>query len=315
MAYKVLLPQDIAAGGKDYLLQRGYEITIGNSDQIDLNTVGEYDAILLRTALIDENVLNAAKHLKVIGRYGVGLDNIDLEACEKRGIRVTSAPYGNIVSVAEYVLLMILQCAKNTYEVETLWRCPKNDYNSRNTHCGFELMGRTLGIIGTGKIGSLVAKKALAAFEMNVMAHDPYIPEEKHVPGVSYTGSLIELLEQSDIVTLHIPLNQETRRLMSTEQFGHMKKTAYLINASRGSIVDEAALTRALETGVIAGAALDVFEDEPHVWPNPLFAMKNVVVSPHTAGMTVESSDRVGVHAAMGIDDVLSGRTPEWPVI
>jgi D-3-phosphoglycerate dehydrogenase len=102
---------------------------------------------------------------------------------------------------------------------------------------------------------------------------------------------------------------------MSTEQFGHMKKTAYLINASRGFIVDETALTEALGNGRIAGAALDVFENEPHVWPNPLFEMKNVVVSPHTAGMTVESSDRVGVHAAMGIDDVLSGRIPEWPVI
>jgi D-3-phosphoglycerate dehydrogenase len=189
MAYKVLIPQDIASGGKDYLLQRGYDITVGNSDQIDLNIVDEYDAILLRTALIDEKVLDAAKNLKVIGRYGVGLDNIDLRACERRGIRVTSAPYGNIISVAEYVLLMILQCAKNAYEVQTLWRCPQNDYNSRNTHCGFELMGRTLGIIGTGKIGGMVAKKAMAAFEMNIAAYDPNIPEEKRVPGVVIQGA------------------------------------------------------------------------------------------------------------------------------
>jgi D-3-phosphoglycerate dehydrogenase len=315
MAYKVLIPQDISPGGKNYLLKKGYEITVENSGEIDLRTVGEYDAILLRTAQVNEAVLKAAKKLKVIGRYGVGLDNIDIKACGERGVRVTSAPYGNIISVAEYTLLMILQCAKNTCEVETLWRSPQNDFNSRNTHCGIELAGRVLGIIGTGKIGSLVAKKALSAFEMKVLAHDPYIVEEKRVPGVEYAGSLDQALEQSDFVTLHVPLNEETRHLMGTKQFRRMKKTAYLINASRGPVVDEEALIEALNDHTIAGAALDVFEHEPHVWPNPLFEMKNVIVSPHIAGMTVESSNRVGEQAAMGIDDVLSGREPEWPVL
>jgi D-3-phosphoglycerate dehydrogenase len=315
MAYKVLIPQDISPGGKDYLLKKGYEITVGNSGEIDLYTVGEYDAILLRTAQVNEAVLKAATKLKVIGRYGVGLDNIDIKACGERGIRITSAPYGNIISVAEYTLLMILQCAKNTYEVETLWRSPQNDFNSRNTCCGIELAGRTLGIIGTGKIGSLVAKKALPAFEMKIAAYDPYIAKEKYCPGVEYAASLEQVLEQSDFVTLHVPLNGETHHLMGKEQFRRMKKTAYLINASRGPVVDEEALTEELNNHTIAGAALDVFEHEPHVWPNPLFGMKNVIVSPHTAGMTVESSDRVGIHAAMGIDDVLSGREPEWPVL
>jgi D-3-phosphoglycerate dehydrogenase len=315
MAYKVLIPQDISPGGKNYLLKKGYEITVGNSGEIDLHSVGEYDAILLRTAQVNETVLKAAKKLKVIGRYGVGLDNIDITACRKKGVRITCASYGNIVSVAEYVLLMILQCAKNTYEVEKLWRSPQNDFNSRNTRCGFELAGRTLGIIGTGKIGSLVARKAGPAFEMEITAYDPYIAESKRCPGVEYAGSLHEVLERSDFVTLHVPLDQGTRHMMGDEQFKHMKKTAYLINAARGPVVDEKALIDALNNHVIAGAALDVFEHEPHVWPNPLFEMENVIVSPHIAGMTVESSDRVGEHAAMGIDDVLSGREPEWPVL
>jgi D-3-phosphoglycerate dehydrogenase len=314
MSYKVLIPIDISAGGKDYLAKRGHEITIGTQDEIDLNIAGDYEAILLRTSQVNGAVLNAAKKLKVIGRYGVGLDNIDLEGCRKRGIRVTSAPVANIVSVAEYTLLMILQCAKNTYEVERLWRSPQNDFNSRNTHCGIEIDGRSLGLVGGGKIGSLVAKRA-QAFGMKILAYDPYLPQEKQAPDLAYFKSLNEMLTEADFVSLHVPLTKETHHLMGAEQFSCMKKTAYLINASRGPVVDEPALIEALKKGRIAGAGIDVFEHEPKVWPNPLFEMKNVVVSPHIAGMTIESSDRVGVHAAMGIDDVLSGREPQWPVI
>lgn len=313
MGYKVLIPQNISAGGKDYLLERGYEITVGTGEQIDLSVVGDYDAILLRTALVNKTVLDAAKKLKVIGRYGVGLDNIDMEECRKRGVRVTSAPYANIMSVAEYTILMILECAKNTHQVEGMWRCEANDYQSRNTHCGFELEGKVLGIVGTGKIGSLVARKALAAFDMKVLAYDPFIGPEKHVPGVVYCSSMEELLGASDIVTLHIPYDKDNFHLMNRGRFAQMKSTAYFVNCSRGAVVDEEALIEALQDKVIRGAAIDVYEHEPHVWPNPLFSMDTVVVSPHTAGMTVESSDRVGIHAAMGIDDVLNGRDPKWP--
>ena len=311
--YKVLIPQDISAGGKNYLLDRGYDITVGTSDQIDQTSVGDYDAILLRTSVVDAQVLAAAKKLKVIGRYGVGLDNIDMADCKKHGVRVTSAPVANILSVAEYTLLMILQCAKNTHEVEGLWRGPENVFDSRNAQCGFELYGKCLGVIGTGKIGSLVAKKAMAGFDMNVIAYDPYVGEDKRVDGVRYYASMDELLNEADIVTAHVPLSYETYHLINKQSFENMKNTAYLINCSRGSVVDEPALIAALNEGEIAGAAIDVFEHEPKVWPNELFGMKNVVVSPHIAGMTVESSDRVGIHAAMGIDDVLNNREPQWP--
>lgn len=316
MSYKILIPQDISRGGKQYLLDRGYEIKVDNVDgEINLKTVGEYDGILLRTAQVNKAVLDAAVKLKVIGRYGVGLDNIDLNECRRKGVKVTSAPYGNILSVAEYTMLMILQCAKNTYEVQGLWRSSINDFNSRNTHCGIEIAGRTLGIIGTGKIGTLVAKKAMHGFDMKVVAYDPYLSVEKRVEGAVYTNSLEELLVEADFITLHVPLTDTTRYLIRREQLGKMKKSAFLINASRGGTVDEQALIETLNQGTIAGAALDVFEHEPEVWPNPLFDMKNVIVSPHTAGMTVESSSRVGIHAAMGIDDILYGREPEWPVI
>jgi D-3-phosphoglycerate dehydrogenase len=314
MPYKVLIPIDISPGGKEYLTKKGYEITIGTQNEIDLTIVGDYEGILLRTSLVNEAVLNAAKKLKVIGRYGIGLDNIDLEGCKKRGIRVTSAPVANIVSVAEYTFLMILQCAKNTYEIEKLWRSPQNDFNSRDTHCGIELNGRSLGLVGGGKIGSLVAKRA-QAFGMKILAYDPYLPVDKQSPDVVYFKSLNEMLAEADFVSLHVPLTKETYHLMGAEQFSRMKKSAYLINASRGSTVDETALIEALEEGRIAGAGIDVFEHEPKVWPNPLFEMKNVVVSPHIAGMTIESAERVGIHAAMGIDDVLSGREPQWLVV
>ncbi len=315
MAYRVLIPQDISDGGKNYLKERGYDITVhGKNGQIDLETVGEYDAILLRTAIVDRKVLDAAGKLKVIGRYGVGTDNIDLEACREKGISVTNAPYGNILSVAEYTMLMLLQCAKNTHEVEQLWRCPENDFNTRNTHCGVELAGKCLGIVGTGRIGSLVAKKAKYGFDMEIIGYDPYLSEQKQSPDVTYCSSLHDLLKIADFVTCHVPLNEETYHLIGEAEFRLMKSTAFLINASRGGVIDEEALHKALIEKKIAGAALDVFEHEPKVWPNPLFELPNVVVSPHTAGMTKESSDRVGIHAAMGIDAVLSGRMPEWTV-
>ena len=174
MPFSVLIPQDISSGGKDYLIERGYKVDVGAGPQIDLNSVGDYDAILLRTALVNREVLDAAINLRVIGRYGVGLDNIDMDYCREKGVRVTFAPYGNIVSVAEYTLLMILQCAKNTHAVEQVWRSPANDFNSRNTHCGCELECRTLGVVGTGKIGSLVIKKAMYGFDMKIVAYDPY---------------------------------------------------------------------------------------------------------------------------------------------
>jgi D-3-phosphoglycerate dehydrogenase len=314
MPYKVLIPQDISPGGKNYLSERGYNITIGTSVQIDINLVGEFDAILIRTAPVNEPILRAAKKLKVVSRYGVGVDNIDIKTCKELGIRVTFTPLGNIVSVAEYVILMMLQCAKNTRKVESQFRPPNNNFNSRDTCCGTELMGKTLGIIGAGKIGTLVEKKA-QAFDTKIVLFDPCIPAEKRDSGKTFVDSLDDLLEQSDFVTIHIPLTENTRHYIGEKQFECMKKTAWFINASRGPIVDEAALTDALKSGKIAGAAIDVFEKEPPDSQNPLFGMDNVIVSPHIAGMTIESSDRVGIHAAMGIDDVLSGRNPEWVIV
>lgn len=314
MPYKVLLPQDISRGGKDYLTERGYELIPGNGSVIDLAAASECDAILLRTAIVNRAVLDAAKKLKVIGRYGVGLDNIDLDCCREKNVRVTSAPVANILSVAEYTILMILQIAKNTYAAERVWRFGPHDFNSRNTHCGIELEGRVLGVVGMGKIGRLVAKKAMHGLGMKIIAMDPYVAPVA-LGEYDFASSLDELLPQVDVLTLHVPLTQETRRMFGAEHLALMKPTAYLINAARGEIIDEQALITALKNKTIAGAALDVFENEPNVHPNPLFEMDNVIVSPHTAGMTRESADRVGIHAAMGIDDVLSGREPQWPVV
>lgn len=219
----------------------------------------------------------------------------------------------NIVSVAEYTILMILQIAKNTYATERVRRFGPHDFNSRNTHCGVELAGKILGIVGMEKIGRLVAEKAKAAFGMQIRAFDPFCGD-CGMNGITMEQSLEALLPQIDFLTLHIPLVEGTRNLLDARAISLMKPTARIVNASRGGVVNEQALLEALRGEKLAGAALDVFEKEPNTYPNPLYELDNVIVSPHVAGMTIESADRVGIHAAMGIDDVLSGREPGWPV-
>ncbi|MBP3735464.1 MAG: hydroxyacid dehydrogenase [Lachnospiraceae bacterium] len=317
MAFKVLIPKDVRAAGKQYLIDHGCEITVGDgSGHIDLDTVGEYDGILVRTGTyITEEVLSAAKKLKVVSAHGVGVENVDLPACKAHGVVVTNAPTANVNAVAEYTILMMLQIAKNTYQVEKKWRCPENDYNTRDTICGVELEGKTLGVVGNGHIGRLVAGKAMRGFGMKIVVYDVIpIPPERREPDITYVDTIDELLAMADFVTLHVPLLESTHHMVNMDFFKKMKKTACILSAARGGVIDEEDLYDALTQGVIAGAALDVFEAEPHVWPNKLFELDNVIVSPHIAGMTKESLDRVATHAAMGIVDVLTGKEPQWPV-
>ncbi len=308
----VFIPQDVSQGAKDFLSEKGYDYKIGN--QIDAaylkKEVAGCDAILARTAEFSAEVINAGDCLRVIARHGVGVDNIDLTAAEKQGVWVTNAPFSNALSVAEHTISLINALAKCIYRHGTAFMA--GDFEIRNRVRGMEYSGKTLGIVGLGRIGSIVAKKAALGLDMKVLCYDPYV--DKTEGYYETTDDLSFLLESSDFVTVHVPANEETTRMFGSSEFSLMKNSAFFINCSRGVVVNEADLIDALEKEEIAGAALDVFEQEPPAKDNPLFGLNNVILTPHTAGLTNEAADRMALHAAMEIDRVLSGERPQWPV-
>ena len=312
MTYKVLIPQDIAVEGKQYLLERGYEIKMGSGITVDAikQDVADCDAILARTAPFPAEVIKAGKKLKVIGRHGVGVDNIDLQAAEQQGVWVTNAPLSNSNTVAEITIGFIIALARQLTYCQQEFR--KGNFEIRNKVKGIDLDGKPLGIAGLGKIGKLVAAKARLGLGMRILAYDPYVSQEQAPEGVEITNSWEELFSHSDFVTLHMPFTG--KKLVGMKEFSLMKPSAYFINVARGELVAEEELIAALEQKKIAGAALDVFEQEPPDRDNPLLSMDNVIVTPHNAALTTECTVRMALHAAMGIDEVLSGKTPTWPV-
>jgi D-3-phosphoglycerate dehydrogenase len=270
------------------------------------------DAILMRTAQLSAEVLQAEKRLKVIGRHGVGVDNIDLEAATELGIQVTNAPESNANSVAEHAIGLIIACAKKLSFFDSEIR--RGNFGIRDQVRGVDLEGKTVGIVGFGAIGSLVAKKAIFGFEMSAIVYDPYLAKEQVPTKITLVDSWEKLFQTADFVTLHLPSTPETKGCVGKDEFVMMKSTAFLINTARGEIVNEADLIAALQGKIIAGAGLDVYAQEPPGKDNPLLQLDNVIVTPHNAALTKECAIRTAVHAAMGIDDVLSGRTPRWPV-
>ncbi len=265
--------------------------------------IHDADALLVRILPITEEVMSNAPHLKIISKHGVGIDNIDLDAAQKRNIMVTTAPNGNSLSVAEHAFTLLLTLAKNIVPVSDAYR--QIGFAAKNYKEGVEVTGKTLGIVGCGNIGSKMAKLCLHGLDMKVLAYDPYITE---VPdGVEKVDSLDELLKQSDFVTLHDYLSEETRHSIGTHEFETMKTSAFLINCARGPIVDEDALIKALKEEQIAGAGLDVTEKEPLSPDSPLFSMKNVIVTPHYAPTTRESASRVSRIAAENICAFFAG--------
>lgn len=309
----VYIPQYSGEVAREYLLERGYELIDGNDEKCDPASLAVCDAIIARAKpYYGEEVLAMAPRLKVIGRYGAGVDNVDLEACTRHGVQVTNAPLANYISVAEHAWMFIMECAKNVTEMNELFRGEQHNFNARNTDSGHDLFGKTLGILGMGRIGRKLVQMA-SGFEMNIIAYDPYVSQENAPEGVIMMGR-DEVLKNADYVSLHLPAIKETWHSIGTAEFALMKPTAYFINCARGSIVDEKALIQALQNNEIAGAGIDCFETEPPASDNPLLYMKNVVCSPHVAGGTKEANDRMGLHAAMGVHEVLSGQTPTWPV-
>ncbi|NHW45252.1 MAG: hydroxyacid dehydrogenase [Candidatus Verstraetearchaeota archaeon] len=289
--FKVLVTDDVHESCAEILRSRGCRVTVKPSLTKEelIKAVKEYDAIVVRgRTKLTRDVIMEAQSLKVIGRAGVGLDNIDLKAASEKGIKVVASPQASTVAVAEATMALILALARMIPEANKML---KEGLWLKSKFMGFELRGKLLGIIGFGRIGKAVAKRALA-FDMKVMAYDIRdIREEAESMGVKVATTLEELLRESDIITLHIPLNESTWHMIGEREISLMKRGAIIVNTSRGGIVDTKALLKALKEGKLAGAALDVFENEPpktkEEWE--LIRLPNVVVTPHIASQTWEA--------------------------
>jgi len=314
MPRKILITEEIVEIGMQYLDEQGYEVKMasGSEKNILIDEVRDCDAILVRTAKIGREILEAGENLKVVAKHGVGLDNIDVEAATSLGIVVTNCPFSNKNSVAEHTIGLLLDLAKNTLIVDKGLR--NGFYGIRDKVNGVELDGKVLGLIGLGSIGSLVAKKAYRGFDMKVVAYDPFVKQEDVINEVELIDNWDSVFESADFISLHLPSTESTKGIIGAREFSLMKESAFFINAARGEVVDEKALVEALKKGLIAGAGLDVFDKEPPKKDNPIFEIGNVVVTPHCAALTKEARERMALHAAMGIDEVLSGKIVSWAV-
>ena len=314
MATRVLIPQPILPAGYEYLRKHGYEAVDGRgfTEEDIITDIRDCDALIVRTARITRQIFDAAPKLKILARHGAGYDGVDLAAAREHGVLVCTAGGANAISVAELSIFYMLYCSRNFKKVQNLYL---QDY--RQAKMGVpktELEGKTLGLVGLGNIGKLVAQKAALGFDMTVLAYDPFAKGAGLPDYIRMVEDRDEIFKRSDYVSLHVPATTETVHSVSDREFGLMKPTAYLINAARGSIVDEAALYRALQEEKIAGAGLDVLEQEPIDPSNPLVAMDNVLTAPHIGGATKEASSRSSVACAQAIDDFFSGRTPKFVV-
>ena len=311
---KVLIPQPIPEDGVVFLRSKGYEVVVGTPCDVESlkREIADADAVLARTASYPAEVIEAGRKLRVIARFGVGTDNIDAKRAEELGVYVTIAKNGNACSVAEHTMALMLACAKLLFGCHAA--VGAGDWEFRNRRHPLELSGKTLGIVGVGSIGSRVAHKAYHGFDMKIAGYDPYV-DRSTLPGhIEMVDSLAELLARSDIVSIHTPSNEETRGMIGEAALRQMKPEAILINCARGGIVDENALYHALTEGIIAAAGMDVFQTEPASPDNPLLGLPNFIATPHIAALTEDANRVTGLLAAESIDDVLSGRTPKYPI-
>lgn len=295
------------------MLGKHFEVVQGTDTAADeiVRQAAECEGMLIRSAHITAEMMDQMPALKVIAKHGIGVDNIDVEAATKRGILVVNAPFANVNAVAEHGLAMILTAAKLIVPLDRMTR--EGGFKKRNQYTTVELSGKTIGLVGLGRISTLLAKK-LSSLSVNILAYDPFVSEERAQELGVELCKLDALLERSDFVSLHTPLTPDTKHLIGARQLSMMKKSAWLVNVSRGPVVDEAALVTALQNHTIAGAALDVFEEEPPADDNALFALDNVVISPHNAALSDNALLAMAMDSGSGIVDYLEGRTPKYPV-
>ncbi len=304
-SFRVLLADQIAPEGIR-VLEEAVGIEVDDRAGIDAgelrSIIGDYDALVVRSRTrVTEAVLEAGQRLRVVGRAGVGVDNIDVEGAEKRGIAVLNAPGGNVVSAAELTMALMLSLVRHIPQAAASLKRGKWE---RDRFKGVELRGKTLGLIGAGRIGAEVAKRGLA-FGMKVIIYDPYLPDERAREIGVERVTLDALFRSADVVSIHTPLTDETRGLVGANELAMMKPTAYLINAARGGVVDEAALEKALRNGRLAGAALDVFEQEPVAADNTLLRLDNVIAIAHLGAATYEAQTLSGIEICIAVRDAL----------
>ncbi|MFA6601908.1 MAG: D-glycerate dehydrogenase [Candidatus Paceibacterota bacterium] len=315
---KVYVTRKIPSDGLALLRDKGYEVDINELDRplskVELIAAlksKSYEGVLtLLNDVIDQEVLDAAPKVKIFANYTIGFDNFNIEAAKSRGVYLSNVPGGGADRVAEHVWAFILALSCRLIE--------GNDFMRTGKYCGWDPMifhgtkiaGKCLGLVGAGRIGASVAKIGRLGFGMPVIYYDVIRNEKLEAEtGITYKGSLEEVLKEADFVSLHVPLLESTKHLINAKTLKFMKKTAFLVNTSRGPVIEEAALVKALKNKEIAGAGLDVFECEPTLSPG-LAALSNVVLTPHIASATVEARQEMSKVAALNIIDVLEGGKP-----
>jgi D-3-phosphoglycerate dehydrogenase len=308
---KILVAEPLAKQGLE-ILRAHHEVDekVGLSPEELAATIGEYDALLVRSQVkVTAEILAHASRLIVIGRAGVGVDNVDLEAATRAGIVVVNAPTGNTVSAAEQTIALMLALARKTAAADASMR--RGEWK-RSSFTGVELRGRTLGIIGLGKIGQAVADRA-RGLEMNVIGYDPYVTAEQAALHGITVVDLDSIIARSDVITVHVPLNKATRGIIGPDNIARLKPGVMLVNVARGGVYDEAAVAQALADGKVAGAAFDVYDPEPPV-DSPLLTAPNTVLTPHLGALTAEAQLRVAEEACEQVIDVLAGRSARYAV-
>jgi D-3-phosphoglycerate dehydrogenase len=303
---KVIVTERIAQAGIDMLKEKvDVDVKLNIPREELLEIIKDYHAIIVRSSTkVDRELMEKAANLKVVGRAGNGIDNIDLDAAIERGILVVNTPESNIISAAEHTIGLLLASCRNTPRANSFI---KSGRWGRSQFKGNELNGKTVGIVGLGRIGGLVTTR-LQAFNMKVIAYDPYIPDERFkLLGVEKKEKLEDLLREADVITVHTPKTEETYGMIGEKEFALMKDGVRIVNCARGGIISEKALYKALESGKVASAALDVFEEEPCPG-NPLFKFDNTVVTPHLGADTVEAQNNVGTTIARQVLNALEGK-------
>jgi D-3-phosphoglycerate dehydrogenase len=306
---RVLISDNLAPVGVEILKEAGLEVDFktGMSPDEIKAVIGDYEGLIIRSATkVTDDLLESAGRLKVVGRAGIGLDNVDIPAASQKGVIVMNAPDGNATTTAELAISMMMSLSRNIPQATASMKTGKWD---KKKFMGRELTGKTFGVIGIGRIGSIAASRA-QGLKMKTIAYDPHMPKEvAEKIGVELV-SLEELARRGDFISVHVPLTKETRNLVSSEFFGNMKKGAMFIDCARGGVCDEAALYEALSSGTIAGAALDVFSQEPTTLENcPLLGLENFICTPHLGASTSEAQENVAVAIAEQVADYLKKGT------
>ena len=305
---KILVSDPLSEEGLKILKEvREFQVDVKTDLKPDSlkEAIKDYDALVVRSATkVTKDIIDRAQNLKVIGRAGVGLDNVDLEAATAKGIIVMNTPAGNTISTAEHTVSMILSLSRNIPQANGSTK--KGEWK-RSKFMGVELYGKTLGIVGFGRIGSEVAKRVLS-FGMKVLAFDPFLSREVAQSIGVEVVELKEIFGRAEYITVHTPLTEETKHMISSKEFAVMKKGVRIVNCARGGIIDEAALIIAIKEGKVAGAALDVFEQEPVSLESELLKLDNVIVTPHLGASTEEAQVNVAIEVAEIVRDALLGK-------